>query len=173
MTEIKNIVTRLKKRNRKLKSFTIIELLVTIMLSSLVVLITYTTYDIVTQQYFIKKKFYQEINDITRLHLELQDEFEKSESIRCENDKIYFIKSTVDSICYQFLDNNIVRTKKDFSDSIFLKPVSFKKKFFDKDIETGSINELTFNIIYKKDSFNFAFYKDCAPDIIMRENEEK
>jgi len=157
--------------DKKIKSFTIIELMVTIILSSLVVLLTYTFYDIIAKQFYSKKQFYQRINEVTRLHLELQDEFEKSETIRCADNEVFFVKSSGDSICYEFSDSSIIRKRNDMLDTIFLEADNIKKGYFDKDIVFGVINKLCFTVKDRNDTYSFDFYKEYASDILMRKSD--
>lgn len=149
--------------NKKLRSYTIIELLVAMMLSCFVVLITYTFYDIISKQFQKKKKFYSGITELSRFHLQFGEEFNRSESILCFDDRIIFIGMKGDSICYTFEDTCILRQWNDASDTVFLESGNFLRSFNTKEVTDGEIDEFSFDVTDKGEIFSFDFIKEASP----------
>lgn len=157
--------------DKKLQSFTIIELLVALMLSSLVVLISYTFFDIVSKLYLKKQKFYSNITDMSRLHLEMQEEFDKCESVYYYDNNLLFIKPMGDSICYNFNDTYITKQWEDIKDTVFLRSENFLTKYNSEEVDDGPIDEVSFDIIDKGEKFTFSLIKENSPEIKFKNND--
>jgi type II secretory pathway component PulJ len=162
---------RRKILDGKLKSFTIIELLVALMLSSLVVLISYTFYDIVSKQFHKKQNFYKNITALSKFHLEMQEEFDKCESIYNKENSLIFMKPQGDSICYTFYDTCITREWEDINDTIFLSPENLLCSFNSKEITEGQIDEVSFDIMDKGEKFSLSFAKEISPVVELKDNK--
>jgi len=159
-----------KIKNKKLQSFTIIELLVSMMLSSLVVIISYTFYDIISRQFQNKQKFFRNMNALSKFNLEFQEEFDKSESVYNLGNTLVLTKPQGDKICYTFYDTCVTRQWKDIRDTISLKVENLLCNYNSKEITDGEIDEISFDIIDKGEKFSLSFIKENSPYVKLEDD---
>ncbi len=94
--------------NNKVKSFTLSEILVVIIITVIVIGLAFTVLNLVKKQTNSIERNYERISKITFLKQSLWIDFNKYETIEYNsNEKTLFFKSELDSITYLF-DNEII-----------------------------------------------------------------
>lgn len=153
----------------KLKSFTIVEAIVVLILSALVISISYTAISIISERIHKFKEFIQESEAITSAEKVLINDITTAKYIvrSPEGFKCIYNEHIVK---YDFSSNNIIRTGS-VSDVFNLEVEGFNT--FYKGLENfvpGSIlDQVSINIIIDNSPFELVFVKQYGSDILMNE----
>lgn len=126
----------------KLKSFTLAELLVVMIITAIVVGIAFSVLRLVQKQIVAIQKNYDKSTSLSLFEQRLWQDFNSYTDVSFDSTKsILFLKSPIDSISYTFDDNYILRNNV----TIPLK-LEIEKVFFEgKEIQNGVIDALSFS----------------------------
>ncbi len=122
----------MRQYNKKIKAFTLIELIVVLLLTSLVITITFYTFQVAKNYYLHFDKKENQVTALIRFNAVLQSDFTKSQYAE-GNSKVvtcYFEKK---QISYRFMNEYIIREQVGVRDTFYCQ-ASHLKYFFENAI---------------------------------------
>ncbi|MBN8696074.1 MAG: prepilin-type N-terminal cleavage/methylation domain-containing protein [Bacteroidetes bacterium] len=138
----------------KLKGFTLLELLIGMIISSIVISVCYTVYYMVNKQYVEFREVRSELVNLMFLNSELENNFYHSNNVQMSDKELCFGYRDK-SICFVFMDSVVVRKEAMVSDTFRVKVNNFEI------IENneGLVSSFYINAILLEDSVSLCFNK--------------
>jgi len=102
----------------KLKALTIIEIVVTLAISTFIVMIAIMAYFVVNNQFSRYKDLNSELQSMYELHFLLQKDFEEADSLIQKNNSFLEIHENSTIVTYDFQKNYVFRQTVNITDSI-------------------------------------------------------
>lgn len=156
----------------KLKSFTLIEMVIVMIISGIIISIAYFSFFIIAQRFNSFSSSSRSLMEIGTLNNLLAEDFNDAKSVNVEGDEILVIKDS-SSIHYLFEEEYILRQQESLIDTF--KLIAEKKKYYLNNREfflyAGKIDELEFNCEYNKELFYFHFKKNYGADQLIHLNK--
>jgi hypothetical protein len=152
----------------RIKSYTVIEMLVVMLISSLSIGITYTCYTIFSNHYLTYKKSSDELANYILLDKLLTKDISASKKTEKTPEGICCIFQK-ENICYEFYDSYILRKGIDtdtFSMIAAESPV-FKRLGKIENIPGALIQEINLVAVYKGEKLYFYYSKNYGANILM------
>lgn len=149
---------------KKLHAFTMMELLVTIVISSIVVSTALAVFVHINTYFSNNNNQQEEINKIISLQSLLNYDVEKAREIYCLSDRVLLTNSE-SLICYKFLDSYIIREHKANSDTFTLVSTDLSSEKLDNYCDL--IKEVSFNIETQHKQWFFRFYKQYPRSVLF------
>lgn len=147
----------------KVNGFTLLEAMVSILLSSLLVSFTFSIYKNFNQYYFIYSGQTERLNNILHFKRTFNQDWNKALTIT-RKDKQINLSNNQKSITYQFLDSTIVRyglIKTTFD--LIPKDLDLKTE-----IESEKVTNFNLEIVNNRQSFLFSYIKNYGKkDLII------
>lgn len=109
--------------NRRIPSFTIIEMIMAMLISSVVIGIVYYIFLLLNHQFAGYQDRSAVINEYLLFQKALQTDMERADAIEYPSEKVLVLRRSVDDqpVQYDFYDNFIVRTIGDYRDSFSIQ----------------------------------------------------
>ncbi|WP_299883429.1 hypothetical protein [uncultured Lacinutrix sp.] len=109
----------------KLQAYTLIEALITIVLSSIIVVVSYTLVSTISKQLHILKQENEEELEYNLMNSALLNDFNTAENATFENTflELHYYNNNI--IKYNFKNDNIIRTTKVKTDTFKIKTISY------------------------------------------------
>lgn len=157
--------------NQNLKAFTILELVITMMISAILIGLTFTIYGIVTRSYQSFSKKNDEVMVMLTLDRLLRRDFSKAEAIRRQGSKIFIIGRN-DTVRYDFESGYLVRTR-GIIDTFKVDYQQFDSKFEGRspEINPDSVvlqDELSFSITYHDQVIPYHYFKQYSSETLFQ-----
>jgi prepilin-type N-terminal cleavage/methylation domain-containing protein len=153
---------------RKIKAFTLMELLVGMVIGSIVIALGYSTYAIIYKQYSSYKKTKQQVVETIQLNTIMSTDFINSDVITYSNDKLILNKNN-SALEYQFNDSFITRTQHELTDTFKVGAINILTKLVDaKESNFQSlITNFTFDVVVLESTEHFTFAKTYSAETLM------
>jgi prepilin-type N-terminal cleavage/methylation domain-containing protein len=162
----------IKKENTyQLKGFTIAELLVVLVLTSISITLSYTSLTYIQKLFAEYKKQNKFLNEFTDLKKRLDYESLKADLVIEEQDNNFTIRRDSFSSTLQLLDHVILLKRNERCDTFHLSAKNIKKEYelMRHPLWTNKlVNKLQFEIEFTKQKFAFCLYKDHATAIKLK-----
>lgn len=133
---------------KKLKGFTLSEILVSLAISSLVILAAVSIYYITLKSAgnfnFRRTNNTEFLNFLYRF----ENDFEECQTITLQHNKL-IIKCENDSTNYQFSETNVIISKKNIVDTINVQIIEIKYYLDSNLVENGLINAITITFLFE------------------------
>ncbi len=157
---------------QKAKAFTLMELLVSMLISGIVISIIYLSYEIIYKQYEEYKKTNQKITQTLLLNTLLKTDFLQSHYILNKEKGLVFIDKENHGIGYQFEELYVLRKVNEVQDTFFIaaKEISIKFQNEKQEVPLGLIDELIFDATILDEQEHFHYQKNYGADVLMEEN---
>lgn len=154
---------------KKVKAFTIIELVVVMILTAIIVGIVYSAYSIVGNQYYVYKKTGTQNSQVALLSMLLNKDFTSSHFIKYGNDELFFYSKEDNFIHYVFEENYITRNSNSVTDTFPINPLNIQMKFLQELqlVHNSLVDELYFEAVIFNQQQLFHFKKQYAADVLM------
>ena len=151
-----------------LKAFTLIEMVVVMLLSSVVMGIVVSSYQIINKQLLFFRKGSSELLEQARLKTLIGKDFIKSDKIYSISNGINCINGT-DTIAYSFNENEIIRSFQTVLDTFHINVTeSIIILLYDWDAtKYPLISDLILSVTHKKKERNFHYNKTYGADVLM------
>lgn len=147
----------------KVNGFTLLEAMVSILLSSLLVSFTFSIYKNFNQYYFIYSGQTERLNNILHFKRTFNQDWNKA-LIITGKDKQINLSNNQKSITYQFLDSTIVRYGL-IETTFDLIPKDLDLK---TEIESEKVTNFNLEVVNNRQSFLFSYIKDYGKkDLII------
>jgi prepilin-type N-terminal cleavage/methylation domain-containing protein len=157
--------------NKRIRAFTLIELVVAMLISSIVVIVAFTGYEIIAGQYVDYRKKSDEITKSFLLNSLLAKDFLNSELILLNpNGDILFKFNNAPEVDYQFKEAYIIRIFANSLQDTFFIPSQNIVKRFQGDSLTGNqalIDNLSFSAKVLDEKVYYQFGKEYGAGILM------
>ena len=126
-------------KNKKLKAFTLAEMIVVLIVASIVIAMGFVILDMVRKQVFLIQRNYQK--KVQFFEAILTRDFNSRNACYYKNQNRLSLKNTKDSISYVFTDTTIIREKDTFQIEVSIKKLFLEgKETFSKTIDALGIN---------------------------------
>ena len=159
------------KLQRRMKSFTLIELIVTMIISSIGIGIMGSAYRIVNHQYSSYKKMNEGISHIKQLNALLHKDFDNAMQVNWRNGTLEILNEKDEKeIIYKFNHNTITRLQANVNDVFEIKIIGIKGMLMDQPL-TGIIDELQIEVLVNGANQHFHFKKQYGADVMMAMKE--
>ena len=160
---------------KKLKAFTLMELLIAMIIGGIVVGISYTAYSIIYKQFLNYKSMNGKINEASLLNTLMQHDFSNASFINASGEKeITFTFQPENKIVYRFDQDYIIRQTGETRDTFFVPAENIERRFQNEKISdyTALIDAVSFEATISGEKEFFNFGKQYASDVLM-EAEKK
>ena len=149
------------------------ELLVTMVISSIVISIAFVAYEIIYKQYYSYKNTNDKIRECLTLKTTLNNDFILSEKIIKSAKGLSMIDRMGKILSYNLSKDYIIRELDEVRDTFFLPIENLQIKFQKHDqVENEYIDEFSFEALLFNEKEEFHFFKQYGCDRIM-ESENK
>lgn len=157
---------------RRIRSYTVIEMLVVMLISSLGIGIAYTCYTIFSHQYLAYKKGSDELADYILLDRLITTDISKCKRMNktTEGIECVFSESTVR---YEFYEEYVLR-RNSATDTFYVQTMGSvigKRMNKEENIPGTMLDALHFEAAYKKEKMMFLYQKNYGADILMSMEE--
>ncbi|GGH22124.1 PulJ/GspJ family protein [Mucilaginibacter phyllosphaerae] len=155
----------------KVKAFTILELVITMMISAILIGLTFTIYGIVTRSYHSFSKKNDEVMVMLTLDRLLRRDFSKAEAVRRQGLKVLIIGQN-DTTSYTFDSGFLVRTR-GITDTFRVDYQQLDSKFEGRPPETNPDSavlqdELSFSITYHDQVIPYHYFKQYSSETLFQ-----
>lgn len=150
----------------RIEAYTIIEVVVTILITSIIILLSLTVYSSFLKVLNKNLQSMQDNIELTLFNNQLSEDFKISEKIFLRNEKLVFQKLDSTEISYEFLDDLIIRYSKEFEDTHFIKHHNVEFHYYFDNL----INEVEFDVTTESNKFKYYIYKDYNNSTLVNLN---
>lgn len=161
--------------NRKIPAFTIMEVVITMLISAIVIGITYTAFSIITRSYQSFDSKHKDMAAVLRLDELLQKDFNRAEIVLKDTDGIA-LKDSSRIIKYSFNPDYVLRigivvdTFKVKSDSVSTTFENTVVNEMKVDKEENRLDELDLNIILQNEKIPYHYHKIYSSANLINRN---
>jgi len=143
--------------NRRIKAFTIIEMLITMMISAVVVSITFFAYENISYNYNKYQANRDMLFDLELIYSNLYSHFQDSKTIKIKENTLIFEREA--NIEYQFGGSFIINSILP-NDTLFINIEEVSTSYNSQFKNEGIIDELNIKVLMHKDTISLNFYKE-------------
>ncbi len=146
---------------QKFKAFTLIELLIGMIISSIVITFCYMSYTMISKQYMNYKLIKEELVDALQFNSILNNDIEKANSIHFNENKLIIVTEFNEILEYNFVERYILRNSDAVVDTFNLMPVNVAPNFVlnDGDAENKLLVSFSFDAEVLGELEHFEFHK--------------
>lgn len=152
--------------NRKLPAFTLMELLVGMIISSIVIGFGYGTYALVYKQYLSYKTVKKEIVEAMQLNSILNSDFAAAENILFNENKLTIDKKDNIYLQYDFNDSIVLRKENEITDTFKIVPVAITASFIFPE-QKAVVSTFSFQAKLLDETEGFVFTKNYSAETLM------
>lgn len=152
----------------KLKAFTLMELLVGMIISSIVIAFAYSAYSLIYKQYVSYRSVKSKVIETMQLHTVMSNDFNNSEYSTFDSNKLK-LNTTNNTLTYNFIDSLIIRIDNELSDTFKLvaRTIQVKPVFNDVISNDTLINNIQFDVFVFDNTEHFTFTKKYTAQTLM------
>jgi len=155
----------------KLSAFTLLELLIGMIISSIIITIGYSSYSIINKQFSSYKLYRTELVEIANLNSEIEKEFSDSEFVLRNQNQLTFKHKDSREVKFEFNEHFILRNEMQAIDTFWVNNKNYTFGFLDNSeifVSTFSFNS---NLIGEDVFLNFE--KKYSSDILIKNDLNK
>lgn len=151
-----------------LKAFTLMELLVGMIISSLVIVFSYGAYELIYKQFLMYKSVKSKVVETTQFTTVLTTDFSNAQTVRFANNTID-LQLDNNTICYKLLDSVVVREFQEVSDTFQLKPIDIiANEVYPSQMQDNMlIDQILFDADVNGEVQHFTFVKHYPADVLL------
>lgn len=150
----------------KIKAFTIIELTVVMLLSSIVISMAYFAFDILTKRYLHYKKESEIRYEMTNIQSLLSHAFFVSDSVKVSTNTLH-VYTRFANIDYELLPDYIIKRDRNTIDTFHFPVVKAAYLFDNKQVDEGIIDQLHIEMEFNGKNIPAIFSKKYSADYGM------
>jgi prepilin-type N-terminal cleavage/methylation domain-containing protein len=157
---------------KKIKAFTLIELLIGMIISALVISFAYTAYILMHRQFLKYKDNRKQITDTMTLNTILNNDFSGSQWVYYQEESLVF-STPGNTLEYIFGDSMMVRIAGEVSDTFHLSPQNVLINHIAEPNDNSSlrlVNELSFTANVLGETEPFHFTKNYSAEAVIKSN---
>jgi prepilin-type N-terminal cleavage/methylation domain-containing protein len=153
---------------KKLKAFTLFELLVGMIISSIVIGFGYAGYTLIYRQYLNYSVTKRGIIDVVQLNAILNNDFITSESAKLEMDKLILNYENGLQKEYSFGEKYILRKEQEYVDTLKIGVMNvIANRNGDEQVTDLLISELSFDAVIHEETMHFHFIKSYSAETFI------
>ena len=161
--------------SHKVKAFTIMEVVITMMISAILMVIICLIYLVISSSYNVFKGKNEELNTINTLDELLKKDFREGRYIAGDQN-IMTITRGKDSITYQWDKAYVVRSDAGVVDTFKVntagRSVSFEQYPFESTNNIlNTIDELKLDLVYKRDTLHYHYQADYSSSDLLNQDK--
>ena len=150
---------------KKLKAFTMIELMVAMIVSSIVIGIALTIYMNLNQYYLDFKEKGKMDSELLMLVSTFRSDMDKSYEVHGDNSDLTLVFEAGKTINYSFEGNCVIRTKSEVTDTFYNKVQEIEVNYLDN--ENKYVNDILINIKQGEFVFPLHITKEYSRDLLF------
>lgn len=143
---------------KRIKSFTLFELIVVMLLSTILVGIMYYALRVAQQTFARFSESNQHVLDIRSLINAMRNDFQRAEQVHASDNQVRCYKGEL-TIEYEILDKSVVRKSNTAIDTFHCDVNSYKFFLANKEFNEGLIEEAEVSLKFKDQDFLFNVYR--------------
>jgi prepilin-type N-terminal cleavage/methylation domain-containing protein len=151
---------------QKLRAFTLMELLIGMIISSIVISFCYATYSIIYKQYLTYKAVKQEVVQTAQLNAILTTDFLNAETVTYDDTKLTLNNTDASVLEYNFNDEFILRRQAEIVDTFKLVATDIIPQYITEQQPT-MITGISFNALVLGENESFHFIKTYSAETIV------
>jgi prepilin-type N-terminal cleavage/methylation domain-containing protein len=151
---------------KKLPAFTLIELLIGMIISSIVIGFGYAAYSLIYKQYLAYKHVKEKVVEITLLNHVLSTDMLNAEIISFNENTLSLVGTNQNSLQYLFQDTLIVRTENELTDTFNISALNVKTDFLFPD-QAIFVKQFSFDADALGEKEHFTFTKNYSSETLM------
>jgi prepilin-type N-terminal cleavage/methylation domain-containing protein len=153
---------------RKLRAFTIIELIIVMLISSVVITIAYTGLGVFYRQYTQFKHTQEAVSQTLLLDRLLTLDFSNCNYVEKKEGGITCVYADKE-IAYQLTDEYILRTEKQTADTFFMPNLRYQTFFLQEEVYMAEkmIDELGIDYLHSEENLHVSYTKKYAADALL------
>lgn len=151
---------------KKVRAFTLMELLVGMIVSTIVIGFGYGVYSLIYKQYSSYRTIKKEVVDAMQLNSTLNTDFAGAELISFTDNKLTIDRKNNLSLYYNFTDSYILRKENEITDTFKIIPASVTAGFIFADAK-AVVSDLSFDSKVLGEPAHFVFTKQYSAEILM------
>ncbi|HEX8514820.1 MAG TPA: hypothetical protein VF868_01385 [Bacteroidia bacterium] len=157
---------------KKLPAFTLLELTIGMMISSVIIGACYSGYIIVYKQFNSYRSVKQHMSEAVQFRNNLQNEFFMSANVSFKDHTLVFHLKDSDMLQYEFLDTLVLRKTASVVDTFNIATASIKSGFvFNNDsIPMEFINFISFDAVILKETQHLSFAKEYSAESLINKS---
>jgi prepilin-type N-terminal cleavage/methylation domain-containing protein len=162
--------------NKKFKAFTLIELVVTMVISSIVVMLAFTCYEITYKQYLNFRKSNNTVTQVILFNSLFKRDVLLSNLInRIDDNNVLLKMNDTVNVNYFFGSNYVLRKYNEFIPDTFpITSVVVKEQFQSTEVnENGLIDDISISGVVRGENVFFHYDKEYDADILMKQEINK
>jgi prepilin-type N-terminal cleavage/methylation domain-containing protein len=141
---------------KKLSAFTLMELLIGMIISSIVITFGYLAYQLITKQYLSYKTIKQVLVDASQFHTTFTNDLQNAEIANASESKIFLFYKNTPALEYEFAEKYIIRKREDLTDTFKIVSTHIKQECLFPE-EKSFLQHFSFevNLLNELEVFNF------------------
>ena len=154
---------------QKIRAFTLLELLIGMIISSIVIGFCYMSYSIIYKQYRSYKILKLEMVETIQFNSILNSDFIKAETVVFEGNKLIFNSANRSALYYDFMDNFILRKDGEVTDTFKLSAINVLPGYLAKTVQstTSIVNNFSFDAKVLGETEHFHFTKNYSAETMI------
>lgn len=160
---------------KKLPAFTLMELLIGMIISSMIIASAYYAYSIIYDRYEQYRTIKKKIMESQQLQSVLNNDAYICDRISFDGNTLLLLKKNDKSVNYRFYDDVITRTENELSDTFAIAPVNIKMEFHFPE-HKQFVEQFSFETRILDEQAFFSFTKAYTSELLMnykRMNEDQ
>ncbi|MDC9722884.1 MAG: prepilin-type N-terminal cleavage/methylation domain-containing protein [Urechidicola sp.] len=141
--------------NKKIKSFTLSEMMVVLVISAIVISLAITVLNLVQQQIKSINTNYEKNTELRLLERALQYDFNKGEVVYNSRDSLLISHQSTDNTIYEFHKNYILRN----NDTLHFKIIAIQPFVNGQPVATGAVDALSLTLMDEIKNKELFFFK--------------
>ncbi len=153
---------------RRLRAFTLMELLIGMIISSIVIAFGYSAYNLIYRQYLSYKSVKTKVVETMQLHNTMSNDFNNAEYITFDENKLKLSGNNT-LLMYNFIDSLVIRSVNETSDTFKLttSTLQIKPVFNELTNNDTLINSLQLDVSVFDNKERFTFTKRYTAQTLM------
>lgn len=155
---------------KQISAFTLLELLIGMILSSIVIGFCYTGYSIIHKQYLNYNMIKRQNTSAIQLNSILNTDFVNAGYVMYDSDKLILNSESKSQLPYEFKENYILRSANGLTDTFMFSPVNIKPEYLKESsgLPLAIISEFSFDAIILGELEHFHFIKEYSAETMIR-----
>jgi len=155
---------------KRLKAFTLLEMTIAMLLSALLIALTYASYTIILRSHHDFTAKNDELTEIVTLDHLLKRDFEQAGSIVKDQDSLVFTKP-LQVVSYQFTPFCVVR-RSARTDTFKVATLGVRMLFESQPVnEAGKTDELRFILLYRQQEIPYHYHKVYSSENLIQDSQ--
>lgn len=155
---------------KRIAAFTLLELLIGMILSSIVIGFCYTGYSIIHKQYLNYNIIKKQNTAAIQLNSILNTDFINTGYVMYDTDKLILNSKNKVQLQYEFKENYILRGANGLTDTFMFSPVNISPEYLkeSESLPISIINEFSFEAVILGELEHFHFIKEYSAETMIR-----